>query len=192
MIHSYFKLNSKTLLFYPFFQVSVSQSEAVSLSSGPVRSTGPRPTVPPSINLSNRNRNQVRTRVRRPPPAQAVPEIIEESGPPSFALSSAEDIQKFRESNPFGPRTTQDEGRLTFLNSGQVRQDPSPVQSFAAVPAVPEPLEVEPATFGSRFQSRRPPSTERRPQVPRRQPQPVQEEPEEVQPFTRTRPTPPR
>jgi len=152
---------------------------------------------------------------------------------------------QFRDSNQFG--TQSNAGRLTVLNSGSSRQPPlasqprkslvaepvftnpprrdsfipqrdsfipqsfsdpfsnpqesfpeSPIRSFAAVPAVPEPVEevveeipIEPATFGSRFQSRRPPTAQR--PVPEvnsdqsfsRQPQPQQQQ----QQFSRQRPT---
>ncbi len=172
--------------------MSVSTSETFSTSIGqrnppatpvrrPVSSNNPRPTVPPSINQGTRQR--VRTRVRRPNPVQQEAIPVEE-GPPSFSLTSQEDIQNFRESNPFAPQT--DQGRLTVLSGTG-----TPVRSFAAVPAVPpsfqdvqdtqepsrqrprqrprpavepQPTEEEP-TFGNRFQSRRPPGAD-----PRRRP----------------------
>ena len=207
----------------PSQQVSISTSEVMSTSkrTRPALPPGVRPTVPPSVGAS-RPRNKVRTRVRRPPPTPQEELLPIEEGPPSFALSSAEDIQRFRESNPFGPQS--DQGRLTVLNEGGFSRNPpqsrprdslqpqripesqsfsrdqpptrqslqpqrlpesqnfardppprqslqpqrvpdtSPIRSFAAIPAVPdqpeEPKEpAEPAAFGSRFQSRRPPTS---------------------------------
>ena len=74
-------------------QEQVISSVSESVSTGPVRSSsvrgGARPTVPPSIGVS-RPRQQVRTRVRRPPAVQEVPV---EQGPPTFALSNEADIQ---------------------------------------------------------------------------------------------------
>lgn len=140
-------------------QVSVSTSEAVSFGN----TFRARPTISPSVNLVNKqsNRQQVRTRVRRPPPASSDPVIpvLEEEGPPRFALDSDEAIQRFRESVSFGPsaaQSDQQDGRLTFLSTANIRQQqqqqPSqvppprrsfesqqaPIKSFAAVPAVPE------------------------------------------------------
>ncbi len=193
-------------------QVSVSQSESVSFGAGPVRSSsGARPRVPPSAQVSRPRQQEAKQRVRRPPP-QAQQEFVPlEEGPPRFSLDSEEAIQNFRDSNPFGPPS--DEGRLTFLSTSTFRQPPAaqpanqpdfapepvrnfgpgpvrnfdpqavrnfepevirnqapvrnqepfrnqePVRSFAAVAAVPEePQESEePAAFGSRFKSRRPP-----------------------------------
>ena len=206
----------------PSQQVSsaISTSEVMSTSkrTRPALPAGVRPTVPPSVGVS-RPRNKVRTRVRRPPPIPQEELLPIEEGPPSFALSSAEDIQRFRESNPFGPQV--DQGRLTVLNEGGFSRDPpaasrprdslqpqripesqsfsrdppprqslqpqrvpesqtfsrdpptrqslqpqrvpdsSPIRSFAAIPAVPEQPDepAEPASFGSRFQSRRPPTS---------------------------------
>ena len=107
----------------------MSQSESLQPSGG-FRTSGARPTVPPSIN-PNPNRNKVRTRVRRPPSVEE-PLVPLEPGPPQFALSSAEDIQKFRESNPF---VNSDQGRLTVLNSNfDRRPNPAPVQNFQREP----------------------------------------------------------
>merc|ERR1719464_1680551 len=116
----------------PQQQVSVSTSE--SFSTGPVssgslnprdqvRSQGSqRPTVSPSIGASRPNRQKVRQRVRRP---QVVPQqelVPVEEGPPKFALDNEEAIQKFRDSNPFGPQS--DVGRLTVLNSDPAFTNP--------------------------------------------------------------------
>ena len=58
------------------------------------RQSGARPTVPPSVGLA-RPRQQVRTRVRRPPEVQEQALLPVEEGPPTFALSSDEDIQVY-------------------------------------------------------------------------------------------------
>ena len=124
----------------------MSQSESLQPSGG-FRTSGARPTVPPSIN-PNPNRNKVRTRVRRPPSVEE-PLVPLEPGPPQFALSSAEDIQKFRESNPF---VNSDQGRLTVLNSNfDRRPNPAPVQNFQREPE-PQNFERNPAPEIQNFQ----------------------------------------
>merc|ERR1712029_1013744 len=88
-----------------------------------------------------------RTRVRRPPQVAQEELLPIEEGPQS------------------------NEGRLTVLSGdsrpGQSRpreslQPQNPIRSFAAIPAVPDIPEgtfeeEQPATFGNRFKSRRPP-----------------------------------
>lgn len=135
-------------------------STSESVSFGSANSFRARPTIPPSVNLVNKPRQQVRTRVRRPPAPlaseAAVP--LEEEGPPRFALDSDEAIQRFRESVSFGPQGQADQqqdngGRLTFLSAANIRQQEpqvprrsfesqqAPIKSFAAVPAVPPPAQ---------------------------------------------------
>merc|ERR1711953_147825 len=155
----------------PTQQVSISTSEVMSTEKRirPGTIPGARPTLPPGAGVVSRPRNKVRTRVRRPPQVAQEELLPIEEGPPTFALSSEEDIQRFRDSISFGPQSN--EGRLTVLSGdsrpGQSRpreslQPQNPIRSFAAIPAVPDIPEdtfeeEQPATFGNRFKSRRPP-----------------------------------
>ena len=147
----------------PTQQVSISTSEVMSTEKRI------RPGTIPGAGVVSRPRNKVRTRVRRPPQVAQEELLPIEEGPPTFALSSEEDIQRFRDSISFGPQSN--EGRLTVLSGdsrpGQSRpreslQPQNPIRSFAAIPAVPDIPEdtfeeEQPATFGNRFKSRRPP-----------------------------------
>ena len=61
----------------------------------PEQPRGPRPTVSPSLGLA-RPRQQVRQRVRRPPPVPEQELVPVEEGPPKFALDNDEAIQVSR------------------------------------------------------------------------------------------------
>ena len=192
----------------PTQQVSISTSEV--MSTAPKRTRpgvvpGARPTVPPSVGVS-RPRNKVRTRVRRPPQAIQEELLPIEEGPPTFALSSEEDIQRFRDSISFGPQSN--EGRLTVLNPNspvqQARpreslqvsrpreslQPQPPIKSFAAIPAVPaeDPIPEEPVAFGNRFKSRRPPTRTRPAAVQPEQSRPEPEFPSRFSAFPQAEP----
>ena len=154
----------------PTQQVSISTSEVMSTApqrTRPGTIPGARPTLPPGAGVFSRPRNKVRTRVRRPPQVVQEELLPIEEGPPTFALSSEEDIQRFRDSISFGPQSN--EGRLTVLSGDPVNSRPSfqqpgqgqprpsfqqpgqgqsrpreslqpqnPIRSFAAIPAVPD------------------------------------------------------
>ncbi|TRY81198.1 hypothetical protein TCAL_15553, partial [Tigriopus californicus] len=98
-------------------------------------------------------RNRVRTRVRRPPPAQRPTALEEEDKPLTFALSSDEAIQRFREQNQFVPTQSSNGGgggRLTILTnldprperlspqeSSFNRQEEDDDEKFSSFPALP-------------------------------------------------------
>ena len=76
----------------------MSQSETLSTGTFQRRpNDGQRPTVPPTFGFGanlQQQQEKVRQRVRRPPNAFNQPqEITVPEGPPTFALSSDEDIQ---------------------------------------------------------------------------------------------------
>eukprot|EP00095_Tigriopus_kingsejongensis_P010966 maker-scaffold270_size230592-snap-gene-0.9 protein:Tk10966 transcript:maker-scaffold270_size230592-snap-gene-0.9-mRNA-1 annotation:"hypothetical protein L798_10755" len=108
-------------------------------------------------------KNRARTRVRRPPPTQAplVPE--EEDKPLTFALSSDEAIQRFREQNQFVPSQPANNGggRLTVLSQIDPRPSRlSPQESSAFRDSFESDSENKFASFPSLPRSRQPPQFE--------------------------------
>ena len=75
-----------------------------------------------SFGAAQQPRQKVRTRVSLPkqPEELAALEDSAESGPPKFALSSDEDIQRFRDANRFSPQGDQVLNRIaegSFMNN---------------------------------------------------------------------------
>lgn len=135
----------------------------------------------PAAQAASKNagqRNRVRTRVRRPPPTQTpiIPE--EEDKPLTFALSSDEAIQRFREQNQFVPTQSSNGGggRLTILTNldprpGRVSPQDSSFsrpdeeeEKFSSFPALPRSR--TPPQFQNFEAQREIPDAELRPELP--------------------------
>ena len=166
----------------PFGPGSDGGSRLTVLNSGSFRQPPPRSQEPERQSFSQQPQNNFPSRQQQnfaPEPQRFDPE------PQRFAPEPqrfAPEPQRFApEPQSFAPEP----------QNFAPQQQASPIRSFAAVPAVPEsfaerPEEpAEPATFGSRFQSRRPPSTRQRPSV-------TSSVSEEISSLPRQRPVPRR
>jgi len=102
----------------------------------------------------------VRTRVRRPPlpgfQPERQPEESTPRGPPQFALSDAEAIQRFRDQNQFVPQLSGNGGRLTVLSSSGAAAARPEVRDPVPDAPRPTPFTVFNRNRGSNRQSARP------------------------------------